>query len=297
MYLAGVTRAVEHVFDHLDDEVSPQVVAQEACFSIFHFHRIFRGMMGESICDFIKRIRLERAAWRLIQGASVTDTAFDAGFGSHAAFTRAFHERFGSSPSEFRGRHIQVFELQNPTGLHYDPQGRPPIVRPLKGDQMMDVEIRTQPAIRTAALDHRGPYWQIGQAFAELCRWAEAAGVPLREGGAIRPRSLYGIYYDCPDESPAAELRSDACVAIPDDFAIAEGPVREVVIPAGTYAVATYVGPYSGMGDGWARFMGQFLPQTGREPGEGFNFECYVDDCDVAPVDQLRTELCVPVQA
>lgn len=61
-YLACLTAAVDYIVAHLDDRLDARQLAGIACFSSFHFHRIFRGMMGESIGDFVKRLRLERAA-------------------------------------------------------------------------------------------------------------------------------------------------------------------------------------------------------------------------------------------
>jgi len=62
-------------------------------------HRIFRGVVGETVAEHIRRLRLERAAQRLKSGERpVTEIAFEAGYEAHEAFTRAFRARFGASP-------------------------------------------------------------------------------------------------------------------------------------------------------------------------------------------------------
>jgi AraC family transcriptional regulator len=74
-----------------------------ACLSPFHFHRIFSAHVGETVTAHVRRLRLERAAARIaFTGDSITDTAMGVGYETPAAFARAFRERFGMSPSEFR---------------------------------------------------------------------------------------------------------------------------------------------------------------------------------------------------
>ncbi|MEL6185057.1 MAG: helix-turn-helix transcriptional regulator, partial [Myxococcota bacterium] len=79
-----------------DDTLEPAQLADHAGFSRHHFHRVFRGMTGESVMGLVRRLRMERAAQRLRFGdAPVTDVALASGYGSHEAFTRAFRDRFG----------------------------------------------------------------------------------------------------------------------------------------------------------------------------------------------------------
>jgi AraC family transcriptional regulator len=74
-----------------------------AGFSVPHFHRVFTAHMGESAISYIRRTRLERAGRKLRMGAvDITEVALAAGYDSHAAFSKAFRQHFGLSPSEFR---------------------------------------------------------------------------------------------------------------------------------------------------------------------------------------------------
>jgi len=80
-----------------------------AFFSPYHFHRIFAAFTGEPLAAFIRRLRLECAAQRLVHlDASVTEIALDAGYETPAAFTRAFSAHFGVAPSAYRGRNQPV---------------------------------------------------------------------------------------------------------------------------------------------------------------------------------------------
>lgn len=98
-YKARMLRVLKHIQQNLDEELSLEDLAGIACFSPYHFHRIFRGMLGESTREHIRRLRLERAAVQLKRSdASVTMIAFDAGYETHEAFTRAFKAMTGIAP-------------------------------------------------------------------------------------------------------------------------------------------------------------------------------------------------------
>ena len=81
-YTDAVQRVIEHVVSHLGEALELETLAEQACLSPFHFHRVFRGMVGETPLELVRRLRLERAAWRLLHtDAPVTAIAFDAGCG------------------------------------------------------------------------------------------------------------------------------------------------------------------------------------------------------------------------
>ena len=111
-YVRAVQAAIEHIAGHLDDALELEALARLACLSPFHFHRVFRGMVGETPVEFARRLRLERAAWRLRDKTrAVTEIAFDAGYETHEAFTRAFRAAYSTSPSGFRLRTYPRIEI------------------------------------------------------------------------------------------------------------------------------------------------------------------------------------------
>src|ERR1035438_7696056 len=117
-YHERILRTLAHIQAHLDDAPDLDELACVACFSPYHFHRVFRGLVGEPVQEHVRRLRLERAAHRLkLQDEAVTSVALDAGYESHEAFTRAFHNMFGMSPTQFRAAHQSAPD--SPSGVHY----------------------------------------------------------------------------------------------------------------------------------------------------------------------------------
>ena len=151
----------------------------------------------------------------------------------------------------------------------------------------MQVDTVTQPALRVAAIRHKGAYTTIGEAFTRL-------GTIAAEEGLFSPGALMlGLYHDDPQTTPESQLRSDAAITL-NVNAKAPAGTEEATVPAGRYARATHTGPYEGLPNAWAELMA-WVGQNGKTPGNGVSYELYRNDpTDTAPED-LITELYVPL--
>ena len=288
-YAEVVQRVIDRITSDLDAALDLETLAQNAGLSPFHFHRVFRGMVGETPLELTRRLRMERAAWTLGHSErGVTAIAFDAGYETHEAFTRAFRASYGVSPSGFRQSGRTRAELAAMCGVHFDDAGRAQRFIPRDtGGRTMHVEIKDMPARRLAAVRHIGAYNQIGEAFQRLGDIAGANGL-LRPGAA-----MLALYHDDPEATPADQLRSDAGITVPDDLALPVG-LAEQRVPAGRYACTLHVGPYDRLPDVWARLMGEWLPASEHRVGGGASFEIYLNTPMDTP-EKLETEICIPI--
>jgi AraC family transcriptional regulator len=102
-HAASIENVMRYIRVHIGEHLDRERLADIAGFSVPHFHRIFRAHVGESAISYVRRLRLERAARKLRMGAvDITEIALAAGYDTHAAFSKAFKQQFGLSPSEFR---------------------------------------------------------------------------------------------------------------------------------------------------------------------------------------------------
>jgi AraC-like DNA-binding protein len=92
-------------------------LAERAHFSRDHLDRLLAAATGEPPAALRRRLLLERAAWQLAHGATASEAARVAGYGSVAAFSRAFSRAHGASPS----RHGSPFVIDAPNGIHFHP--------------------------------------------------------------------------------------------------------------------------------------------------------------------------------
>jgi AraC family transcriptional regulator len=222
----------------------------------------------------VRRLRLERAARHLrTSEEGILALALEAGYESHEAFTRAFSERFGLSPSAFRAEpSARLTEWKR------------------QGDSLsVDVVVQNFPAVPVAFARYRGSYLTMEPFWQRMVTWAAERGLLAQEA------PLYGLCPDDPDVTAEEHLRFDACVVVGAGFA-PEGIVGVAEIPAGTYAVGLHRGPYDRLADTYLNVIGRWFPQSGYElAAEAAVVEHYLNDPRTTASADLRTEVRVKI--
>ncbi len=225
-----LNQVLVRVQSRLDEDLSLGSLSRLAGLSRFHFEREFTRDTGETVKQYTQRLRLERAAFRLLlQSASILDVALDCGFRSHETFTRAFRRRFGLSPRDYR-RH----------GLPGERRGRrraPPATVDL-AYALSATRVVVLADVHVAFVRHVGPYESVDDGlWAELSDWARRRRLP-------EPHVLMGIGHDAPGITPPEKLRFDAALRVPAEFA-ARGRIGHQIVEGGAFAFTTHVGPYA----------------------------------------------------
>ena len=272
-YQERVQRVLAHIRNHLDGPLPLQELSGVACFSPYHFHRIFRGMTGESVKEHVRRLRLERAARRLrFSPDSVTAIALDSGYQTPESFTRAFDAMYGEPPSAFRqsSREIALAARERTAG--------PPLA----------VRLERVGPLRLAFVRHIGPYDEVGIAWGKLMSWAGPRGL-------IGPgMQMLGIVHDDYEITPPETLRYDA--ALPVDATVQpSGDLGIQDLPAGEYAVATHRGPYFKLSETYSRLAGEWLPASGRELLTAPAIEIYRNSPFSTAPENLLTDIHLPL--
>jgi AraC family transcriptional regulator len=274
-YQARLDRVVDHIYAHIDQDIRPEGLAEIACLSPYHWHRIYVAIRGETISATIRRLRLLRAADRLANSdLSIGTIAERAGYSGADSFARAFRETYGKSPADYRatGSHA-AFKAAAEAEDH---QGFP-------------VALETLPATRCASIAHKGPYLQIDQAMGRLFT-ALAAQTIMAPDQAMR-----AVFFDDPDLTPVDALRSCACSPVAKGLPLAP-PLEETVLRGGVYARLRYRGPYADMKGAYRWLLGVWLPQSGYDPDDDPIFEAYLNNPQhVAPAD-LITDIHLPLK-
>jgi AraC family transcriptional regulator len=272
-YGERIQRVVDYLAEHLDDSLDLARLAGVAHFSPYHFHRIYRGLLGETVHDTVRRLRLHRAALDLLNHElSVERTARRAGFSSQAAFTRAFRAEYGQPPARYRGARREAR------------------LNPGQEDDMYEVEIVDAGPVRVAAIEHRGDYQLMTRVFERL---ATAAATNRWLGPDTR---IFGIYHDDPAVVPAADLRAVACMSVAKLWQPA-GDVGEARIEGGRYAKVVHTGPYTELETPYNWLYRTWLPESGEEPRDLPCIEEYLNDPRQVPAKDLETAVMMPLKA
>jgi AraC family transcriptional regulator len=310
-YELRINRVIDYVQAHLADDLTLERLARVAAFSPFHFHRVFAAITGETLSDFIRRVRLERAAGALISlpETSILDIAFRYGFTSAATFARAFRAHFGMSATNWRsggGQHWrELRQRQRVRGkLERNPsqakrKNRKAIAKLIGHHASVDqegfamrVEIREIAPYRIAYMRHVGPYGTSGAIsalWASLMRWIRSRDLQL--AGLL----TVGIGHDAPGIVAPEKLRYDAGVIVGRDFKL-DRAVNVTDLPGGKYAVARFQGSAAVITDAWATLYTAWLPGSGYQPDDRPRLELRRDHDLQLPDDHLRCELCLPIE-
>lgn len=308
-YYARIHRVIDHVERNLSEDLSVERLAEVGCFSSFHFHRVFGGVVGEPLMSFVTRLRLEKAATLLVNnpGMSVSEVAVAVGIADSTVFARAFRRRFGVSASGWRahkgkpGQESKESKTDRkhgqdsgPVSLHLqgaDPTRRFPMAN--TNEVQITVEIRELPPTPIAYVRNIGPYAGdpalFGRLFGKLFAWAGPRGLLLPEAKTVT------IYHDNPDVTPPEKQRISVGISVPAGTPV-EGEIGAMDIPAGKYAVATCAIRSEQFGAAWEALMGGWFPSSGWQPDDRPCFECYLNDPEKDPEGLHRLELWEPVR-
>ncbi|HCJ75546.1 MAG TPA: AraC family transcriptional regulator, partial [Roseburia sp.] len=108
---AVINRAISYIFEHMDEDITVEDVAHHCAYSKYHLTRMFKEDTDEALYQFIKRVRLERSAWRLKveKEKSITEIGEEYGYSS-SNFATAFKKHLALSPAAFRKSSEQIVE-------------------------------------------------------------------------------------------------------------------------------------------------------------------------------------------
>src|SRR5271156_4532043 len=216
-YAQRIDRVIDHLRENLHRPVKLAELANVACFSEFHFHRIFTAVSGETLNNFTNRLRLEKAA-RLLRYSeqSLTDIALECGFSSSATFSRAFRSGYDTSPSQFR-RSGEIKKSKICKELFpEDEYGLPMSAEEKKAAfpvRLIDIPERQVAYIRiTNAFDLD----RVLAAVKTMIEWAKSQDI-FSQG------ILFGMTVDDPHVTPKHLYRYEVCLASSLPFECREG--------------------------------------------------------------------------
>ncbi len=289
-----MNRVINFARVHFADELDLDTLADVACFSKYHFTRVFSSYFRETPIELLYRLRLERSTHNLVYfpNKRITDVAFDCGFSSLQTYSRAFRQRYGISPRCFRSANQWRFDRFPRNQLVHLEFKDPAVMAPISASNEVSVRIEARPKIRVAYIRHIGPYFDvngsISATYEALEQWA------LRHGVWCEDSVVIGICPVHPAVTPARSCQYDACIPIPDE--VKEDDVVSVqTIPGGTYAVL-YVKCLSGQMNGaWEWFTSCWLPDSGASRVLSLSYEVYPPKDGKPGRPESGVELCMPI--
>jgi AraC family transcriptional regulator len=283
-------------------------LSERACFSKFHLLRLFKAITGETIGEFISRIRIEKAAFFLVynQSAPITAIALDCGFSSSQNFAKAFRLYYGTTPRDFRlhNKSVPLSSESNPGNMmrnsgneytslvSYIDIMNGATVQLKKDDSVaLNVSVKVFPDIPVVYIRKRANYTAsiIADAFSELQRWATPRGLCDNTTSAV------ALYWDNVAVTPMDKRRFDACIQLEKPVSVSP-PIDCQVISGGLYAVYHSTIENFDFYTHWNRFLKYWFPTSGFIPDNRPCFERIYNLFDQHQNGTLLVDICVPVQ-
>lgn len=273
-----MNRLLQYIEEQLDSEMDVSKLMNLACYSEFHFHRIFRAYTGESVYAYKKRLLLERAAKHLLYTSkSITEIAFSAAYDNQSSFNKAFKNQFSYTPSQFR----KQMALQTSNNLN----------QATYENVDMTPEIKTINNIDIVCARETGPYKEAApQAWARIMQFAYSNKLMNKEVKAI------GISHDDPSVTQGDHIRYDACLNIAAEPE-KDDNLMTYSIAGGNYAVFLHKGSYDNFQQSYAYIFNHWLPESGYKMKDLPCFEIYLNrDPRRTKPENLRTEIYIPIE-
>jgi len=288
-YKFRIARVLQYIDANLTNKLSLAEVADISHFSVFHFHRIFSAILGETVNDYIARRRLECAVNLLIfkTDLSITRVALESGFSSSANFSKAVKLHFGFTPSEIRNpdniKDSKIGKISSKYGKEFNPSDLYPnritndVINEKNLESIdMNIEVREVSRQHVCTRASEGGYKPeaIYAVWDKLIDWATNNGIKPTQ------QKRFAFAYDNPAITPIDKCRYDASIVISSDMPV-NLPFKSSEIPAGKYAVLYYKGSPEETLKAQLSIYSDWLPNSGFEPDDFPLLENYLNDARV----------------
>ena len=273
-YEHRLLNVIDYIYEHVDGELDVNALADVACMSNYHFHRIYREFAGETINVTVRRMRLLKAAALLLRSnLTQQQIAKQVGYGSVEAFNRAFSKHYGETPHQYR-----IARVEERVTLLYPKSNKEYTI-------MYQVEQHTVPAMSLIGVEHKGDYMKIGQAFEKLSVMASKLGL-INEN-----TRFFGIYYDDPKTVEQDKLSAKACISVDVTQLPEEHQFELLNIPSSKAVSLLFEGDYPELEKPYDWLFGEYLPQSNYQLKDFPPFEEYLNDAKNTPPQQLLTRI------
>ena len=268
-----IIKVQEYINCHLFDDLDSDRLSQVAGISKFHFRRLFKAICGDSLGNYIFRLRLEYIAFKLIStDTSVPELLSQINYQNKHTLSRAFKSYFNCSIPEFRKRHSNA-----------RPEGKNPIQVELSIEKVHNMRIAYLKLERTNNISH-----SFSLLWKQLLQFSENYELPSKGCKYV------SLTLDYPLITPEEHSRFMVGVTLPPSFDTPKCFGR-FGISSGVYAICRFKGLYHELNRVYRHIYLDWLPTSDYTLREPFTFETYINTPEKTPASELITAIYIPV--
>lgn len=274
-------RSIDKILSYIDANLSEKheldKLAELAYLSKFHFHRIMKAHLDETLGNYINRIRLE-TAMKLLRYSEqpVKEIAYQIGYETVSAFSKSFRKMFGVSPTSIRKENDITIENANPV---------------MKKKFQLHETIRKISDIPIIFQRSNG---KTGDSTT-VDNW-ESLFTKAQEHQVLNFQSkFYGINWDDPAITANEKVRYDACISIEPNSELSDA-FSTKAISGGKYLCFLYKGDYQNLGLVYNQIFKECIIKMNYELREEPIFEQYINNKETTAKEDLLTEIFIPIK-
>ncbi|XOB61765.1 AraC family transcriptional regulator [Campylobacterota bacterium DY0563] len=266
-YIQSVCRVILYIEQNYNNELSLDELSKIASFSKYHFHRIFKSIVGESMGEYIRRVRLQSTTLQFKTNQKITQIAMNSGYETNASFSKAFKKHFGITPKEF----AKNAKLK-------------------RGNKMLEPKIVELEDMDILYVRRTGEYQKCS-----IEAWETLINYVGKEYFIKEDVMMFGIGHDNPRITQTDKLRYDACVSWVDKNIKPEGEIQSKIIDGGKYAMFLHKGSYTELINTYDG-VSDWIVESGAQLRDLPIVEKYLNKNPITcnPED-LRTEIYIPL--
>lgn len=296
-YIKRINLALKYIDAHLDAKLTLNTIAEVSYYSPYHFHRIFKAIIGETLNDYIIRQRVEKAAIQLITKKDITvaELAERYGFNSHAVFTRTFKKYYNVSPTEFKTLSPSRYSKINQTNRKKS-QGNfifeeyiCNINNHLNWITMnATIEIKTIETLTCASITHIGVEG-LEHIFDKLIRWGTSNDLMANPN-----TKLARVFHDSFKVTAPDKVRMSISLLTNEPFT-AKGEITKTEIAKGKYIVGRFEILPNEFETSWSSLF-IWMNDKGYEKADKNPFEIYHNDYREHPERKFIVDFYIPIK-
>lgn len=310
-YRNHVNQTIDYIHSHYNEDLRLDKLAQVACISKFHFHRLFRTMAGETLKHFIQRVRLEKSVPMLTRhpSKSITEIAFDCGFCCSQNYSKAFKMHYGVTPSFVRNefnwdelkiklKDLEIINTGNPNSSEvffnhiFQNKHRLPIDKIIGKQRVPKIKIMKMTDTQVAYIRSKGPFRldAAESAFQHLRQWAESREL-------INKDTIFlNVLWNSPSITPTDKLIHDACITVPPSVKTDKW-MNIQTVPGGKFAVNHCKVETDRIWHAWMRFILHLMRSCDYRPAHLPYYQIWHLNPKQQSLKYRTMDICIPIKS
>ncbi len=279
-----ISKVLYYIETHLYDSLDVKTLARVAGYSPYHFSRVFKMCVGESVMSYNSRLRLENASLKMINAdKSIIEVALEAGFETPNGFNKAFKKIFDITPTEYKSRRMNLLQSY-----------KDKIMQTPKIVQRETTYIVYAREIGGYEKSSEIAWKRLSKQLNDFSKNFKDESIDIK----LDPKEaeMIGICHDDPSITAEENIRYDASLAWGKkeiDF-LSEHGFDTKEIPDGKYAMVLYQGNYANAIDSWMALYA-WCEENGYTFRDYPPFEKYLNLPQDVSEDELLTEIYLPI--